>query len=72
MARPGHVKVAIFDVRGRRVASVVDEHVEMAGTVSRMWKGTDEQGRGVASGVYLVRMWVDGGAVGGHKVALLR
>ena len=72
LARPGHVMVAVFDVRGRRVASVVDEYVEEAGTVSRTWNGTDAQGRGVASGVYLVRMWVDAVAVGGHKVALVR
>ena len=72
VARPGQVQVIVFDVRGRRVTTVVDEFVEQSGLVARVWTGVDDAGRGVASGVYFVRMWVDGQGVGGHKVALIR
>jgi hypothetical protein len=72
LARPGHVKVSIFDVRGRRVLNVVDEVIESPRMVERTWQGDDNRGQQVSSGVYYVRMWVDGRDSGGHKVALVR
>jgi hypothetical protein len=51
----GHVGLAIYDVAGRRVASLVDRRLE-AGTHSVDWDGRDASGARVASGVYLIRL----------------
>lgn len=72
IATPGHVKVTIYDVRGRRVLDLADEVMESAGFVSRVWDGTDAHGHSVSSGVYLVRLVVDGRFTGGQKVALVQ
>jgi hypothetical protein len=52
---PGHATVHIHDVRGRLVQTLVDEAVA-AGRHARVWDGTDDGGRPVASGVYLYRL----------------
>jgi len=51
----GRVKVDIFDLRGRLVRHLVDEHMPV-GDHARRWSGLDDSGRRVASGVYLVHM----------------
>ncbi len=50
-----HVTVAIFDVAGRRVCTLVDE-LRSAGRHSVVWNGTDDEGRLLSSGVYFCRM----------------
>jgi hypothetical protein len=54
VAHTAHVKVAVYDVAGRRVADLVDESMP-AGQHTVRWNGDSKQGR-VASGVYFVRM----------------
>ena len=50
----GPVDVSVFDVRGRRVRTLVDQSVALgAHTVS--WDGFDEFRRPVASGVYFLK-----------------
>jgi hypothetical protein len=51
----GHVSVAIFDIRGRRVATLVDG-TEPTGRHTARWKGVDGAGHRVGSGVYFVRL----------------
>ncbi len=46
----GYVRLRVFDVVGREVASLVDG-VQSAGSYSVNWHGTDDAGRSVASGV---------------------
>lgn len=55
----GRAKLDIIDVAGRRVATLVDGHLP-AGPHSVDWRGIDDRGRRVASGVYLYRLEVDG------------
>ena len=55
---PGHVRAEIFDLRGRRVASLVDE-VFSAGAHELKWQGRDDRGSDLSSGVYFLR--IDGG-----------
>jgi hypothetical protein len=55
LARPGRVSVAVYDVSGRRVASLKDGDAE-AGSFRLVWDGRDEFGRDVAAGTYFVRM----------------
>ncbi len=49
------VSIAIFDVTGRRVRTLVDGP-QPAGQRLVTWDGRDQGGRGVASGVYFYRM----------------
>jgi flagellar hook assembly protein FlgD len=49
------VNIAVFDVSGRRVRTLVNEH-RNAGRFSAQWNGADDRGGRVASGVYFYRM----------------
>jgi len=48
------VTVEVYDMTGRRVRRLVEGH-RGAGLHAFTWNGRDDRGRGVASGVYLVR-----------------
>lgn len=60
----GPVELAVFDVRGARVAGLV-AGARAAGEHAVVWDGIDDLGRPVASGVYLYRLRAPdaGGAV---------
>jgi len=53
-----HVKIAAYDVVGRLIKCIVDEEVK-AGRYSEEWKGKDDVGRTLASGIYFVKMVTD-------------
>jgi glycosidase len=55
----GVVTLEIFDVLGRRVRTLVDERKE-AGPHTVVWRGGNEAGQSVSSGVYLGRLSFDG------------
>lgn len=48
------IKLEIFDLSGQRVRVLVEEFLP-AGEYQYLWDGSDEQGRALASGVYLYR-----------------
>ena len=54
------VRVAVFDLSGRRVAVLVDQLHE-AGKHTVIWSGCDAGGRQLASGTYVVRIETPGG-----------
>lgn len=56
----GVVSLAVFDVAGRRVATLLDRARTRSGTHHVAWDGTDHTGRGVASGIYFYRLEVSG------------
>jgi len=59
VARAGApVKLEIFDVAGRSVRTLVDEHAH--GPMTALWDGTDRSGARVAAGLYYYRLTVDG------------
>ena len=49
------VEIAIYSVRGAKIKTLVNE-VREAGPHSVMWDGTNDQGSGVASGVYFFKV----------------
>lgn len=55
----GHVRIDIFDVRGRRVRTLVNKFQDI-GSRSVTWDGASENGQGVASGVYFYRLTAPG------------
>ena len=55
VASRGKVELAVFDLRGRRVKTLVSE--ELASDVYTVeWDGQDDRGRAVSSGIYLYRL----------------
>ena len=52
---PQNVQLAVYDLKGRRQAVLVDGH-RSAGSHHFTWHGRDEDGRELASGTYLVRL----------------
>ncbi len=51
----GHVIVNVFDTRGARVATLVDE-TRNAGAYTATWNGRDAAGRPASSGIYFARV----------------
>jgi hypothetical protein len=66
----GDVALSVFDVRGRKLGSILNTHLE-AGERSVTWNGVDERGVRCRPGLYFVRMTVDGRIVTTRSVALL-
>ncbi len=54
LAQEEAVRLEVYGVDGRRVRVLVDEHFP-PGNYRIPWDGRDEFGRGVASGIYLIR-----------------
>ncbi len=56
---PGVVRLEVYDLAGRRVATLVRDH-RSAGTHEVQWRGTDDDGLRAASGVYVCRLQAAG------------
>jgi hypothetical protein len=59
LARPGNAEVAVFDLAGRRIASIHRGRLA-AGEHTFTWSGVTERGGRARDGVYFVRLDVDG------------
>jgi len=55
MSEAGLVTIEIYNVRGQRIRSLVNDQFD-AGTHSVIWNGRDDNGREVSSGLYLYIM----------------
>jgi glucose/arabinose dehydrogenase len=58
VASEGPVTLALYDVSGRRVLTVVELERETPGVHRAEWDGKDTRGQRVASGIYLARLRV--------------
>jgi len=70
LSQPGRAQLAVYNVRGQRVRTLVDEPLP-AGEHTAVWNARDDAGRTVASGVYLLRLQTAGQAQT-SKVLLLK
>jgi hypothetical protein len=68
--QPQRVRVAVYDIRGRRIAELTDQQYQV-GEHSVEWRGRDSSGRAVPSGEYFFRIDI-GGRVETRKAMLLR
>jgi len=68
--RDGQVTLAVFDVQGRLVRSLVSESLP-AGKHQAVWNGQTDSGAMAGSGVYFARM-VSGDTVTGAKLMLVK
>ncbi len=55
LANDGDITLEIYDIRGRRVNTLIREHFR-AGHHSLVWNGEDTRGRKMPSGIYLYRL----------------
>lgn len=67
---PGRATLALYDVRGRRMVTLVDREAP-AGRHELRWDGRDGAGARVSPGVYLLRLVTHGRAASG-KLVLVR
>lgn len=70
LPQTGHVQIAVYDLLGRNVATLVNE-VKERGTHTVRWSGKDAFGNDLASGMYLVQLRA-GGVTKNTKSMLLR
>ncbi len=66
-----HATLEVFDVRGRRVVTLVDKSVP-AGDHTVTWNGRDVDGREQPSGVYFSRLTVNGSPVGTQRIVRVK
>ncbi len=67
----GRGSLCVYDLRGQLVRTLLaDASVPASGTLT--WDGTDDHGRSIASGVYLVRLRGDAGAVATQRVVMAK
>ena len=71
LAEPATVTIAIYDVSGRLVKTLVDGSMK-AGRHEVGWNGTSNAGTGVPSGLYFYRMTTSTGFTATRKMILLR
>jgi hypothetical protein len=55
IAGTGMVELAIYDVSGRKIRTLVNE-TKQEGTYSVTWDGRNDRGRSVATGIYFYRL----------------
>ncbi len=70
LGEPGHAQLALFDLAGRRVTTVVDADLP-AGRHEYTWLGRDDGGHAVPSGTYHVRL-LAGGQTRTCKLSLIK
>ncbi len=70
LAEPGKALLEIFNTRGQKVRSLVNE-TGVKGDHSAFWDGLDAQGKPTAAGVYICRLQA-GKRVSSRKMILLR
>ena len=58
LAAAGGVDLTVYNLRGRKVATLVHERLDR-GEHTAIWMGQDDAGAQVASGVYLARLRTD-------------
>jgi hypothetical protein len=55
VSKPGNVQLAIYDVTGRLVRTLIEKEMEI-GRYEIMWKGKNDRGENVPSGVYFYQL----------------
>ena len=68
---PVQVTLIIYDVNGRRVTTLADE-TKTAGVYEATWRGIDDQGNVMSTGVYFARLTVSGESAFVRKLVLLK
>jgi len=70
LAKSGFVNLRIYDILGRKVRTLVSEHIS-SGYKSVLWDGKNDSGKDVASGIYFYRIEV-GEFTASKKMVILK
>jgi glucose/arabinose dehydrogenase len=71
LSAPAQVEISVFDVAGRRVTTIMNAPAEK-GMHTTNWSGRDGNGNPMGSGVYFVRLSLNGNATETRRVTLLK
>ena len=71
VARPNLVQLNLYDVRGIRVRSLVQDNLE-AGEYNLTWDGRSDSGRELASGTYFARLRIGADVMQVRKLQLVK
>jgi hypothetical protein len=66
-----NVDLSVFNVKGQKVSTLANQQYSK-GNYSLVWKGTDDNGRAVGSGIYFYRLDIDGRKVSARKCILMK
>jgi len=69
MAKPGNVKIEIYDIAGQHIKTLVNE-TQKAGIHSILWDGTNLNTKAVSSGLYFYVVELDGNVTGKRMILL--
>src|SRR4030095_2115302 len=68
LPRKGYVEIAVFDILGRKIKTLVDpSEISNVGTSYTVFDGAD-----FASGVYIYRMFLDGEFIDAKKMVMVK
>lgn len=70
--RTGNVNLSIFNIKGQRITTLIDEQLEPKPLYNAIWNGKDHLNRRVASGVYFYRLMIDDVVIDTKKCLLLK
>jgi hypothetical protein len=70
LSNTANIEVTVFDIRGRRVQTLVDQTAHRRGTFIGAWE-PHPKGERVSSGTYLIRMLADGREVSTRLVTIV-
>jgi hypothetical protein len=71
LRRPQKVQLVVYSLSGQKISTLVGG-IREAGTHLFPWDGKDENGRAVASGVYVYQLITESGEMLTEKMLLLR
>jgi len=69
--KPARVCVEIFNIKGERVATLVNKSMT-PGVYSTTWDGLNDQKKSVSSGIYFYRLMLDNNTIESRKCILIR
>ncbi len=70
LANDSHVSLSIYNIRGQKVKTLANSRMTQ-GSHSVVWNGTDETGKSLASGIYMMRLQA-GGDTFARKMMLIK
>ena len=56
IAKPGNVELTIYNIKGQRVKTLVNNETKIPGSYNVIWDGKDDSGKPVANGIYFYRL----------------
>ncbi|MDO9576411.1 MAG: T9SS type A sorting domain-containing protein [Candidatus Cloacimonadales bacterium] len=65
------VSLSIFNMKGQKVKTLLENELK-SGDISLEWKGDDDNGKIVSSGIYFYKLRIDGKTIKSNKCLLLK